>query len=61
MPQYTSTVTSSLGVLTVTTVINTEANTQTITVTTSGGQTATATQTSSSRPNNSTLDSLGTQ
>ena len=61
MPQYTSTVTSSLGVLTVTTVIDTEANTQTITVTTSGGQTATATQTSSSRPNNSTLDSLGTQ
>lgn len=61
MPQYTSTVTSSLGVLTVTTVINTEANTQTITVTTLGGQTATATQTSSSRPNNSTLDSLGTQ
>lgn len=61
MPQYTSTVTSSLGVLTVTTVIDTEANTQTITVTTSGGQTATATQTSSTRPNGSTIDSLETQ
>lgn len=61
MPQYTNTSTSGLG-FTVTTVLDTETNLQTITVTAPTGQTATATQPASfTRPTSATVNSLTSQ
>lgn len=61
MPQYTNTSTSGLG-FTVTTVLDTETNLQTITVTAPTGQTATATQPANfTRPSSATVNSLTSQ
>lgn len=62
MPQYTSTRKSSIGGLTVTTVLDTETNIQTITVTSPDGKTATATQPGNlTRPTRDTEVSLRSQ
>jgi cyanophycinase-like exopeptidase len=61
MPQYTNIRKSDLG-FTVATVLDTEANLQTITVTAPGGQTATTTQPANlTRPSSATINSLTSQ